>query len=212
MALINCPECSKEISDKATACPHCGCPINNQKSMLLDSDYGTCSDCGEALENDKKFCSKCGVMQVSKASRFVSVNQPNQPKQPSKTKTGGGFKKWAWVGFILFVLYSIAVPQFESYKEKARQATHSTSVTSEAPSLSTTSTPDFESDLENRCKDWLFYRNRAYKLGREGDQKGAEQARRAMNQYYNDLSLLFSEKQISDEIARLEAAGYKGGF
>lgn len=72
--------------------------------------------------------------------------------------------------------------------------------------------PDYESDFEERCKDWLYYRNRAYKLGREGDQKGAEQSRRAMNQFYNDLRLLFSEKQISDEIARLEAAGYKGGF
>ncbi len=28
--LINCPECNKEISDKAYACPNCGYPINNQ--------------------------------------------------------------------------------------------------------------------------------------------------------------------------------------
>jgi len=28
MALINCPECKKEISDKAQSCPNCGCPIN----------------------------------------------------------------------------------------------------------------------------------------------------------------------------------------
>ncbi len=27
MALINCPECNKEISDKANSCPHCGYPI-----------------------------------------------------------------------------------------------------------------------------------------------------------------------------------------
>ena len=26
MALIQCYECSKEISDKAPACPHCGAP------------------------------------------------------------------------------------------------------------------------------------------------------------------------------------------
>lgn len=26
MALIDCPECSRQISDKAAACPHCGCP------------------------------------------------------------------------------------------------------------------------------------------------------------------------------------------
>ncbi len=27
MALINCPECNKEISDKTRKCPHCGYPI-----------------------------------------------------------------------------------------------------------------------------------------------------------------------------------------
>ena len=28
MALICCPECKKEISDRAAACVHCGCPIS----------------------------------------------------------------------------------------------------------------------------------------------------------------------------------------
>ena len=27
MALIECPECNKEVSDKAISCPHCGFPI-----------------------------------------------------------------------------------------------------------------------------------------------------------------------------------------
>lgn len=31
MALIKCPECGKEISDKASSCPSCGYPINNIK-------------------------------------------------------------------------------------------------------------------------------------------------------------------------------------
>ena len=30
MALINCPECGKEISDKSVACPHCGFPIESE--------------------------------------------------------------------------------------------------------------------------------------------------------------------------------------
>ncbi|MBV5327368.1 MAG: zinc ribbon domain-containing protein [Chlorobium sp.] len=30
MALIRCSECNKEISDKASACPGCGCPAANQ--------------------------------------------------------------------------------------------------------------------------------------------------------------------------------------
>ena len=27
MALINCPECNREITDKSKNCIHCGCPI-----------------------------------------------------------------------------------------------------------------------------------------------------------------------------------------
>lgn len=29
MGLIKCTECGKEISDKATTCPNCGCPVNS---------------------------------------------------------------------------------------------------------------------------------------------------------------------------------------
>ena len=49
MALIKCPECNKEISDKAKSCPYCGFPINNNMcvlngkecdlSFLLDETY-----------------------------------------------------------------------------------------------------------------------------------------------------------------------------
>lgn len=31
MALINCPECGKEVSDKSEKCIHCGYPINRAK-------------------------------------------------------------------------------------------------------------------------------------------------------------------------------------
>ena len=30
MALIKCPECGKEISDRAPLCVNCGCPIQSQ--------------------------------------------------------------------------------------------------------------------------------------------------------------------------------------
>lgn len=34
MALIKCLECNKEISDKAEACPHCGCPVNVKSKSI----------------------------------------------------------------------------------------------------------------------------------------------------------------------------------
>lgn len=32
MPLIKCPECNREISSLAKACPHCGCPIEEMKT------------------------------------------------------------------------------------------------------------------------------------------------------------------------------------
>ena len=32
MALIKCPECNHEVSDRAASCPHCGCPISSSVS------------------------------------------------------------------------------------------------------------------------------------------------------------------------------------
>lgn len=34
MALIKCPECGKEISDKAKACPNCGCPLEQKEEPV----------------------------------------------------------------------------------------------------------------------------------------------------------------------------------
>ena len=35
MALIPCPECGREISDKAVACPHCGLPLPKPKTEAI---------------------------------------------------------------------------------------------------------------------------------------------------------------------------------
>ena len=31
MAIIKCSDCGKEISDRAIACPHCGCPVDSKE-------------------------------------------------------------------------------------------------------------------------------------------------------------------------------------
>lgn len=47
MALINCPECDKTISDKAIACPHCGLPFNlgrTKSYQMSELDQGVWVD------------------------------------------------------------------------------------------------------------------------------------------------------------------------
>ena len=63
MALINCPECGKEISDQAASCPSCGAPPGNKKF---------CKFCGELINEDCVICPKCG-----KQAETIGVNNPN---------------------------------------------------------------------------------------------------------------------------------------
>ena len=50
MALIKCPECGKEISDKAISCPNCGNPMNSQSVKVAEVEkseaYLCCPHCG----------------------------------------------------------------------------------------------------------------------------------------------------------------------
>lgn len=65
MALIKCSECNKEISDKASACPNCGCPI--EKKI-------TCSECGKEIKENDKVCKNCGCpIEIKKPKVFIKV-------------------------------------------------------------------------------------------------------------------------------------------
>lgn len=61
MALISCPECSREISDKAAACPHCGCP----RQFLLPETV-CCLDCRKDFSFDDEVCPFCGLFNSQK--------------------------------------------------------------------------------------------------------------------------------------------------
>ena len=58
MALINCPNCNKEISDKAKVCVGCGHQliddVNAEKTMV------NCPECGEIADSMTDICSNCG--------------------------------------------------------------------------------------------------------------------------------------------------------
>ncbi len=54
MSLITCPECGREVSDKASSCPNCGAPINTSANKKY------CQHCGEQIDKNCVICPKCG--------------------------------------------------------------------------------------------------------------------------------------------------------
>lgn len=53
MALIKCMECGHVISDKASACPHCGCPLDKDTKKA-------CEECGYQISENDIECPHCG--------------------------------------------------------------------------------------------------------------------------------------------------------
>lgn len=54
MALIKCPNCGTDVSDKAKQCPNCGEILQTQKIAKV------CEECGYELDDNVTICPKCG--------------------------------------------------------------------------------------------------------------------------------------------------------
>mgnify|MGYP004625094411 FL=1 len=71
MAIIKCPECGHQISDKASICPVCGVKIENN---LIK-----CPHCGNVYLKDQPTCPVC---HQSPLASTVATQQPAIPVQP----------------------------------------------------------------------------------------------------------------------------------
>lgn len=101
MALITCPECGNQISEKATACIHCGFPLSeltieetvvaetdNVVEEVVSEDVNTfvpdfkvlvnCKYCGAEVSSDDIFCYSCGKLvnpEKYKEQRLQSIEE-----------------------------------------------------------------------------------------------------------------------------------------
>ena len=100
MALIICPECKKEISDKSNVCVNCGFPLwkHTNKEMMQKT---TCPNC--SIQNDAMayYCISCGYkFRVNDRINPISSNNCINNKFPILTIL-------SFVTIILFVLIFI---------------------------------------------------------------------------------------------------------
>ena len=65
MALIKCPECKQDVSDKATFCPHCGYPFEKIKKMhnLINAPKPKDDKWTKKWENKPSFT--CGLLIIT---------------------------------------------------------------------------------------------------------------------------------------------------
>lgn len=91
MALIKCKECGKEISDKAVACPHCGCPVQ--------------------MENDAK-------TEVQNKPTVEDENQQQNISTGEKKKKGHGCLTSIIIFFLLVGVIGVAIMQLSDDQDQ----------------------------------------------------------------------------------------------
>lgn len=78
MAIIKCPECGRQISDKAPTCPSCGVEIAGKITK--------CPHCGEVYFSSQEMCPNCHEIAVGVTHPVASsaaVKDPTPVASPS---------------------------------------------------------------------------------------------------------------------------------
>lgn len=72
MAMIVCPNCGQQVSDKAKKCVHCG-------MVLIQEEKKKCAECGAELEEGVTECSNCGCP-------VEEMNVSDKQEEPQKVE------------------------------------------------------------------------------------------------------------------------------
>lgn len=81
MAMIPCPECGQEISDKSKKCVHCG-------KIFLEEIQPTrfCAECGEEISIDTQECPFCGYPVKTEEIESAAVTQKSTERAKRSKK------------------------------------------------------------------------------------------------------------------------------
>ena len=96
MALITCPECGKEISDKAKVCPNCGAPtpsaIKKKENTKAAVWYNSWSKAKAEQEEQKRFeNSEFGQYLAGVEEKIEEANKTNEEIQENIEKRNEQF-------------------------------------------------------------------------------------------------------------------------
>jgi len=116
MALINCPECNKEISDKARSCPNCGYPIS---SKIVEWDL---------KEQDEKAKRAFLDSLDTKVDYLKKTNKKKRIVQKKDTKKRFGCLYLIIIGIIIGVILGILDDNTEEDKLESDQSSNTTNI------------------------------------------------------------------------------------
>lgn len=161
MAMIQCPECGQEISDKAKKCIHCG-------KVLIEEVSATkiCSDCGKENSIEATECIYCGCpFEDEKVVEPTSVQKPVEKPKKNLKKIIIPIVAAVLVIAVVIVIYNVKVVQPKKI-EAQNKATYEEAVALLDKGKYEEANEIFDtiSDYENvsTLQEQLFYESRVF--------------------------------------------------
>ncbi len=94
MALIKCPECGREISDKAEVCIGCGFPLKEYLSSERTKNDKICAYCGSKDLDGDGYCNDCGLKQpVPPKEKHFKAEDRGKEKELEEPEFEGIYRK-----------------------------------------------------------------------------------------------------------------------
>ena len=130
MALINCPNCGKEVSDQAASCIHCGAEIPTPKPEEVDEGPARCPECGTEIQGDEEACQNCGcpLKPITQESEGAKPEQSeNSVVQPANAETSAPQKVKNRTLLVVIAIAVVAIAAvaigfaFNAHQEQVKQ-------------------------------------------------------------------------------------------
>lgn len=202
MALIQCKNCGKDVSDRAKVCPHCGTQLIEDE--VTQPQPIICEECGAEIPQGADSCPNCGCPvpvdgeENTEAPQKVELTSVKIPKLDQR-------KKKIVVGSIIGVIVLIAA--ISLIISQMRQATAAQLSADYSENISTVSAAILSSAIQTEEAGNLIHDVWYNCIFEENDPETNEYTR--PNGYYLDdfndaLANLFSDETFSQQLSSIK--------
>lgn len=202
MALIQCKNCGKDVSDRAKVCPHCGTQLIEDE--VTKPQPIICEECGAEIPQGADSCPNCGCPvpvdgeENTEAPQKVELTSVKIPKLDQR-------KKKIVVGSIIGVIVLIAA--ISLIISQMRQATAAQLSADYSENISTVSAAILSSAIQTEEAGNLIHDVWYNCIFEENDPETNEYTR--PNGYYLDdfndaLANLFSDETFSQQLSSIK--------
>lgn len=202
MALIQCKNCGKDVSDRAKVCPHCGTQLIEDE--VTQPQPIICEECGAEIPQGADSCPNCGCPvpvdgeENTEAPQKVELTSVKIPKLDQR-------KKKIVVGSIIGIIVLIAA--ISLIISQMRQATAAQLSADYSENISTVSAAILSSAIQTEEAGNLIHDVWYNCIFEENDPETNEYTR--PNGYYLDdfndaLANLFSDETFSQQLSSIK--------